>query len=237
MTLPNFKQLSLGAPPGGHGGKQRGRAFLFVVADGYPDKGINEPVLLLLSHKHNHGAFGVPGGLQDPSDIQKRNPDAALQVTAMREFVEEFLAFEKKTHGISKQKAAATIMVGLSNFPLSGTVHTGHNTKADMGSFVLRVPSALAFERAASLLNPNIKPDASRQQKRNTPISNEMAGYAWVSKSAIAYAVNNNVLDSYGQLQVKDTQGVTLAVRDYSLGSTHGGQRFHSNTLTKTMFL
>ena len=237
MTLPNFRQLSLGAPAGGHGGKHRGRAFLLVVADGYPEKGINEPVLLLLSHKHNHGAFGIPGGLQDTSDSKGRNTAAALQVTAMREFVEEFLAFEKNTHGISKQKAAATMMLGLSGHPLTGTVRTGHNIKADMGSFVLRVPSALAFERAASLLNPKIKPDTSRQEKRNTPISNEMAGYAWVSKSAIAYAVNNNMLDRYGQLQVKDTKGATLAVRDYSLGSTHGKQVFHPNTLTKQQFL
>ena len=64
-----------------------------------------------------------------------------------------------------------------------------------------------------------------------------MGGYAWVSKSAIAYAVNNNVIDSYGQLQVKDTQGVTLAVRNYSLGSTYGGKTFGPNKLTNAIFL
>lgn len=233
MLLPNFDQLPLGAPTAGHGGKHRGRAFIFVVADGYPEKRINEPVLLLLSHKHHHGAFGVAGGLQDDSDIQGRNAAAALQVTAMREFVEEFLAIEKKT----QQKMAANMMVALSNAPLSGSVYTGHNTKADMGTFVLRVPSAVDFERAASLLNPKIIPDASRQQKRNTHISDEMAGYAWVSKSAIAYAVNNNILDKHGQLQVKDTQGVPLSVRDYSLGIKHRGSRFQANKLTQDLFL
>jgi len=41
-----------------------------------------------------------------------------VQVTALREFVEEFLALEKKTHGIPAQKTAAMMIMGLSNHPL-----------------------------------------------------------------------------------------------------------------------
>ena len=110
-----------------------------------------------------------------------------------------------------------------------------------MGTYVMRVHSALDFEKMSAMFNDNIKHGASRKDKLKVPfLSTEMNGHAWITQSAIREAVNTLTIDNYGRLLVKTTHdpNVRLPIRDYVLGhyDTKTGQ-WKPNRFTKLNFL
>jgi len=245
MRLPNLGQLRTGTPgavPVGFADKQ-GRAFVFVIADGYPEKGIHEPVVLVLRHKGQHGAYGIPGGLQDASDHGK------LLTTALRELAEEWLNIPKevkdpKTHkkvdNQQAQKFAVQTLLQQSYDGVRGSTINLHPTRPPMGAYVMRVHSALDFEKMSAMFNDNIKHGASRKDKLKVAyLSSEINGHAWITQSAIREAILNQHLDNYGRLLVTTTHdpSVQLPIRDYVFGHYGSKGRWEPNRFTRLNFL
>ena len=228
--LPNLGQLSIGAPAAAN---KRGRAFVFVIADGYPEKGIYEPLVLVLRHKGQHGAYGIPGGLQDASDHGK------LLTTALRELAEEWLNIPKESKDPKTKKVVDNQQV--QKFAVKMLLQQAyemeeHPTRPPMGTYVMRVHSALDFEKLSAMLNDNIKHGASRKDKLKVPfLSTEMNGHAWITRSAIKEAVETLTLDNYGRLLVKTTHdpNVQLPMRDYVFGTMKGGT-WRPNSFTRS---
>ena len=158
-----------------------------MIADGYPEKGIHEPVVLVLRHKGQHGAYGIPGGLQDASDHGK------LLTTALREFAEEWLNIPKevkdpKTHkkvdNQQAQKFAVQTLLQQSYDGVRGSTTNLHPTRPPMGTYVMRVHSALDFEKMSAMFNDNIK-HARRKDKLKVAYLSRRSTAMRITQSAI----------------------------------------------------
>ena len=208
----------------------RKRAFLYVVADRYVHLNtvVDEPVVLLLAHGGNSGGptlWGVAGGEQEASDQGGSVcPLRAFSVNAKREFAEEFLNIDAKTvrGGVSAkeaQKGALEAILDKTNIsrPMERFYVSRDRT---MAGFRVSFKSSLALEEIASRFNARINPTASRTTQRQTRLSSEIVGFAWVAKSQVVRAATASQppLDAHGNLLVTDTGGAQLAVRPYVFG-------------------
>ncbi len=206
------------------------RAFLYVFADRYVHLNtvVDEPVVLLLAHGGNSGGptlWGVAGGEQEASDQGGSVcPLRAFSVNAKREFAEEFLNIDAKTvrGGVSAkeaQKGALEAILDKKN--ISHAMERSYISRnRTMAGFRVCFKSSLALEEIASRFNARIKPTASRTTQRQTQLSSEIVGFAWVAKSQVMRAANASQppLDAHGNLLVTDTGGAQLAVRPYVFG-------------------
>ena len=109
-----------------------------------------------------------------------------------------------------------------------------------MGTYVMRVHSALDFEKMSAMFNDNIKHGASRKDKLKVAyLSSEINGHAWITQSAIREAILNQHLDNYGRLLVTTTHdpSVQLPIRDYVFGHYGSKGRWEPNRFTRLNFL
>lgn len=237
-SIPSLSKLSIGAPV--PPSTSQGRAFVFVIADAYPEKNIDEPLVLVLKHKNDYNAYGLPGGLQDPSDYGK------LLTTALRELAEEWLNIPKTVWDnnankmVDNQKKQKNDVMSLmfmspSYDGIRGRTLELHPKDAPMGIYVMRVPSALHFEKMSARFNSNIDPALRRQEKQKVDISKEINGYAWITKSAIKEAVDEKITDNFGRLMVKTTHDPNkrLPIRNYVFGKMKKNGTWEPNRFTQ----
>lgn len=225
-SLPDLSHLvPVVVPTGSNRGVYpgRNRAFIYVVADRLGDEeSTNDPLLLLVRHNYPaaRNVFGVPGGLQDPDDLTDAG-NLSLRVAAKREFAEEVFGLESDNTA-AQRKEAVTQIIAMSDQndleELERTTETIDGQSHTTGLFRLRVPRTSVFEERVAQWNLAVNPTAGVDVKRITSLSSEMTGYAWVRKSAMEEAWRNGpVLNRWGNLQLRDTAGGTLSVRDMVL--------------------
>ena len=248
--LPNLGQLQIGVQGAGFsaGPPKKGRAFVFVVADHYGDEASDAkremagPFILVMRHRGTNGSYGIPGGMQDASDHGK------LETAALREFAEEFLNLPKevtdpktgkKVDNQAVQKIGVAACLQLAYDGVRGTTLTNHPHKVPMGTYVMRVRSALQFEAKAADFNPNIVPNAPRAAKLKMKyLSDEMNGYAWISQMALKEAIAGNNVDDFARLLVQTTHNpkVYLPMRKYVFGTYSGGKWVPNSFTQKFVF-
>ena len=195
------------------------RAFLYLIADKYVhgQSVQNERVLLLIGHRAAAGKdmlWGVPGGEQEAADRKYQN---SFEVTAKREFAEEFLNINDQR----RQKDAVRDIFKLATTPMQ----TVANYK-NMAAFNVHFSDSLGFESIAHRFNTRTDATARRADQRKTHLSNETKGFAWVSVDNIFRAAYANAppLDADGNLVVHDMSGTPLSIRPYTFGKTRNGR-------------
>ena len=199
----------------------KNRAFLYILADNYvkAQSVQNERVLLLIGHRAAPGKpmlWGVPGGEQEAADRKYQN---AFEATAKREFAEEFLNIKDQRR--QKNAVKDVLMSATEDMEI---VYESRDKSAK--GFTVHFNNSLGFESIAQLFNRHIKPSDSPRAQRNTDLSIETKGFAWVSVERIfrtAYA-HAPPLDADGNLVVHDMSGTPLSIRPYTFGKTRNGR-------------
>ena len=146
----------------------------------------------------------------------------------------------KKVDNQQAQKFAVQTLLQQSYDGVRGSTIEMHPTRPPMGTYVMRVHSALDFEKMSAMFNDNIKHGASRKDKLKVPyLSTEINGYAWITQSAIREAIATQTLDNYGRLLVKTTHdpNVRLPIRDYVFGHYGATGGWEPNRFTRLNFL